>query len=132
MARLSRLIGSGGDEFDDFDAAAIFWWMTAWMRRCRLQWLWRARGGARPGLSQCRAADAGRKACARAGVAIAARELMRNRGSAGVRALPRLARSAARVAARGGATPQRAAQTVRRHLPHTARQVAQDRESCGG
>lgn len=66
---------------------------------------------------------ASRRALVR-GVAAAARELVRSRGPQAVRALPRLARSATRVAQRQVPTPQRAVQVVRRGLPQAARRVA--------
>jgi hypothetical protein len=66
---------------------------------------------------------AGRRALVR-GVASAARELTLQAGPQAVRALPRLAHSAARVAQRRAPTPAQAVQTVRRALPATARQVA--------
>lgn len=68
---------------------------------------------------------AGRRALVR-GVAAAARELARGAGPQAIRALPRLARSATRVAARQVPTPQGAVQTVRRGLPATARRVARN------
>jgi len=69
--------------------------------------------------------QAGRRALVR-GVAAAARELVRSQGPRAVQALPRLARSAARVATRTAATPQQAVQAVRRGLPRSARRVAQN------
>ncbi|MEE8614910.1 MAG: hypothetical protein V3T11_06830, partial [Roseateles sp.] len=69
-------------------------------------------------------AHAGRRALVR-GAASAARELVRHQGRGAIRALPRLATSAARVATRQAPTPQRAAQAVRRGLPAAARRVAQ-------
>ncbi|HWP20753.1 MAG TPA: hypothetical protein VNO84_16610 [Burkholderiaceae bacterium] len=61
------------------------------------------------------------------GVAAAAREFARA-GAAGpdVRVLPRLARSAARVAQARVPTPQQAVRTVRRGLPAAARRVARN------
>ncbi|NUY33899.1 hypothetical protein F0160_25835 [Paraburkholderia sp. JPY303] len=60
------------------------------------------------------------------GVAAAARELTRSRGPQAVRALPRLAQSAAQVAQHQATTPQRAARLVRRGLPQAARRLAQN------
>lgn len=68
---------------------------------------------------------AARRALVR-GVASAARELVRSRTPQAMRALPRLARSAAQVAQRQVPTPQRAVQVVRRGLPRAARQLAQN------
>jgi len=126
MAQLSRLIGSGGNEFDDSDAVADLLVEDGVDAALPPIVALAARAAAR-GLgfrNVAQLTQTARRALVR-GVAIAARELIRNRGPAAVRALPRLAHSTARVAARR-TTPQRAAQTVRRHLPHTARQVAQN------
>src|SRR5205814_1191841 len=67
---------------------------------------------------------AGRRALVR-GIGAAARELVQRRGPRAVRALPRMAQSAARVATRRAPTPSQAAQAVRRGLPRTARRIAQ-------
>jgi GNAT superfamily N-acetyltransferase len=60
------------------------------------------------------------------GIAAAARELGRTGGPQAVRALPRLAHSAARTAQRQVPTPQRAVQLVRRGLPRAAQRVARN------
>jgi hypothetical protein len=125
LSQLSQLIGSGGDEMDDFDALADAFEdgldealpaVVALAARAA------ARGLGLRNMSHL--AQAGRRALVR-GTAAAARELVRQRGRSAIRALPRLAASAARVATRRAPTPQRAAQAVRRGLPATARRVAQ-------
>jgi hypothetical protein len=125
LGQLSQLIGGGGDEFDDFDAMADLFeegMDEALPAAVALAARAAARGLGFRNVAQL--SQAGRRALVR-GVGAAARELMRQRGPRAVRALPRLAQSAARVATRQMPTPGRAAQAVRRGLPRTARRVAQ-------
>ncbi len=125
LAQLSQLIGGGGDEFDDFDAMADLYEDgvdEALPAAVALAARAAARGLGFSNVAQL--SQAGRRAMVR-GIASAARELVRNRGPQAVRALPRLAQSAGRVATRRSATPQQAAQTLRRQLPRAARRVAQ-------
>jgi hypothetical protein len=127
MAQLSQLIGSGANEFEDFDAMADLMIEDGVDAAMPATVALAARAAAR-GLGFRNVGQLGqsaRRAIVR-GVAVAARELMRGRNPNAVRALPRLASSTARVATRTATTPQNAAQTVRRHLPHTARQVARN------
>jgi hypothetical protein len=127
MAQLSQLIGGGGDELDDFDAMAELFAEDGVDEALPAAVALAARAAAR-GLgfrNVAQLTQAGRRALVR-GVASAARELVRGRGPSAVQALPRLARSAARVATRTAATPQLAAQAVRRGLPRSARRVAQN------
>ena len=125
LSQLSQLIGSGGNEMDDFDALADAFEEGEDEALPAVVAL-AARAAAR-GLgfrNMAHLAQAGRRALVR-GTASAARELVRHQGRGAIRALPRLAASAARVATRQAPTPQRAAQAVRRGLPATARRVAQ-------
>ncbi|WP_137896307.1 hypothetical protein [Ramlibacter sp. 2FC] len=125
FAQISQLMG-GGNEFDDFDAMAELYAEEGVDEALPAAVALAARAAARglglPNVSQL--GQAGRRALVR-GVAAAARELVRRQGPRAVQALPRLAHSAARVAARSAGTPQRAAQAVRRGLPRTAQRVAQ-------
>ena len=125
LAQLSQLIGSGGDEIDDFDALADAFEdgvdealppMVALAARAA------ARGLGYRNLAQL--TQGGRRALVR-GIAAAARELVTRGGPAAARALPRLARTATRVATRRAPTPNQAVQAVRRGLPQTARRMAQ-------
>jgi hypothetical protein len=126
LGQLSQLIGGGGNEFDDFEAMADLYVEDGVDEALPAAVALAARAAAR-GLgfrNVAQLTQAGRRALVR-GVAAAARELVRGRGPSAVRALPRLARSAGRVATRSVPTPQAAAQAVRRGLPQTARRVAQ-------
>lgn len=125
MAALSRLIGQGSNEFDDFDSLADEFEQGmdgALPPAVALAARAAARGLGFGNLARLNVA--GRRALVR-GVAAAARELMRGRDPRALRALPRLAHSAARVAARGGAAPAAAARSLQRGLPRIARRVAQ-------
>lgn len=131
FAQLGQLMG-GGSEFDDFDAMADLYAEHGVDEALPAAVALAARAAAR-GLgfrNVAQLSQSGRRAVVR-GVAAAARELVRGRGSRAVRALPRLAHSAARVAARSSGTPQRAAQAVRRGLPRTAKRVAQSPRTLG-
>jgi hypothetical protein len=124
LGQLSQLIGGGGDEFDDFDAMADL--LEDGVDEALPAAVALAARAAARGLGFRNVGQltmAGRRALVR-GVASAARELVRQRGPRAVRALPRLAQSAARVATQRVATPQQAVQAVRRHLPRTARRLA--------
>lgn len=126
FGQLSQLLGQGFDEVDAFDAVADMFVEDGLDEALPAAVALAARSAAR-GLGLANVAQlphASRRALVR-GVAAAARELVRQRGPAAIRALPPLARSAARVAARQAASPARAAQAVRRRLPATARRVAQ-------
>ncbi|HEY0687390.1 MAG TPA: hypothetical protein VGD45_33975 [Steroidobacter sp.] len=127
MSQLSQLIGSGGNEFDDFDALSDLFIEDEVDGALPAAVAMAARAAAR-GLGFRNVAhltQSARRALVR-GVGTAARELMRGRGREGLRALPAIAHSAGRVATRTAPTPQAAVRTVRQHLPHTARLVAQD------
>jgi hypothetical protein len=127
LGQLSQLLGQGGDASEAFDDVADLFIEDgvdeALPAVVALAARTAARGLGFRNLQQV--SQAGRRALVR-GVAAAARELVRRRGPRAVRALPRLAQSATRVAARRAPTPQRAMQAVRRGLPQTARRVAQN------
>jgi hypothetical protein len=127
LGQISQLIGSGGSEFDDFEAMADLYAEDGVDEALPAAVALAARAAAR-GLgfrNVAQLSQAGRRALVR-GVAGAARELVRRQGPRAVRALPRLAHSAARVATRSAPTPQAAVQAVRRGLPRTARRTAQN------
>jgi len=127
LSQLSQLIGSGGNEFDDFDALSDLFVEDEIDAALPATVAMAARAAAR-GLgfrNIAQLTQSARRALVR-GVGAAARELMRGRGRQGLRALPRLAHAAGRVATRTTPTPQAAVRTIRKHLPHTARQIAQN------
>ncbi|CAL95076.1 hypothetical protein [Azoarcus olearius] len=127
FGQLSQLLGQNLGADDAFDAVADLYLEDGVDEALPAAVALAARAAAR-GLGFRNVAQlthAGRRALVR-GVASAARELVRARGPQAVRALPGLARSAARVAQRRVATPQQAAQVVRRGLPQTARRVARN------
>jgi len=127
FSQLSQLLGQGGDEFDAFDAMIDLYTEDGVDEALPAAVALAARAAAR-GLgfrNVTQLSQAGRRALVR-GVASAARELVRSRSPQAVRALPRLAATAARVSQRRVPTPQRAVQTLRRGLPQTARQLAQN------
>lgn len=126
LAQISQLIGGGGSEFDDFESLADLFedgvdealpGMVGLAARAA------ARGLGFRNVAQLSAA--GRRALVR-GVGAAARELMRGRDPAALRQLPRIAQAAGRTATRTTPTPQAAAQTLRRGLPRTARNLARN------
>lgn len=126
LGQLSQLIGSGQNEFDDFDAMADLF-EDGVDEALPPAMALAARAAAR-GLgfrNVQHLTQAGRRALVR-GVASATRSLMAQRDRRAIRALPRLATSAARVASRTAPNPQRAVQLVRRRLPPAAARVAQD------
>ena len=125
LSQLSQLIGGGGDELDDFDAMADLFESgidEALPAAVALAARAAARGLGFRNVAQL--TQPGRRALVR-GIAAAARELVRERGPRAVRALPRLAQSATRVATRSAPTPRQAVQAVQRGLPRTARRIAQ-------
>lgn len=125
LAHLGRLFGSGGNEFDDFDAMAELYIDEGMDEALPAAVALAARAAARGlgfgNISQL--SLAARRSLVR-GVAAAARELIQRRGPQAVRALPRLVQSAARVARRNAPTPARAVRTLRQGMPQTARRVA--------
>jgi hypothetical protein len=127
FSQLSQLLGQGGNAMDAFDDAVDLFAEDGVDEALPAVVGLAARAAAR-GLgfrNLTQVSQAGRRALVR-GVAAAARELVRQRGPHAVRALPRLAAAATRVAQRRARTPQQAAQAVRRGLPQAARRVAQN------
>jgi hypothetical protein len=125
FAQLSQLLGQGFDEIDAFDAVADLYSDDGIDEALPAAVGLAARAAAR-GLgfrNVAQLSSVARRALVR-GVAAAARELARGGAAQNIRALPRLATSAARVAQRRAPTPQGAVQTMRRGLPRAARRVA--------
>ncbi len=125
FGQLAQLLGQAGSAADAFDEAADLYLEDGVDEALPALVGLAARAAAR-GLGLRNVAQlsaAGRRALVR-GVASAARELTRHAGPQAVRALPRLARSAARVAQRRAPTPAQAVQTVRQALPAAARRMA--------
>ena len=127
FSQLSQLLSQGGQTGDAFDAVADLYDDEGLDEALPAMVGLAARAAARGlGLRNvAQLSQAGRQALVR-GVASAARELARRAPPQAMRALPRLAHSAAKVAQRRVPTPQQAAQAVRRGLPAAARQVAQN------
>jgi ABC-type transporter Mla subunit MlaD len=127
FGQLSQLLGQGGNAMDAFEDMADLFAEDGVDEALPAVVGLAARAAAR-GLgfrNLTQVSQAGRRALVR-GVAAAARELIRQRGPHAVRALPRLAQAATRVAMRRARTPQQLAQAVRRGLPQAARRVAQN------
>jgi hypothetical protein len=127
FSQLSQLLGNGFDEMDAFDAMADLYEEEGLDEALPAAVAMAARAAAR-GLGFRNVAHlslAARRALVR-GVAAAARELVRSGQPGTVRALPRLAVSAARVAQRRAPTPQGAVQAMRRGLPSAAKRVARN------
>jgi ABC-type transporter Mla subunit MlaD len=127
FSQLSQLLGQGGNAMDAFDDAVDLFAEDGVDEALPAVVGLAARAAAR-GLgfrNLTQVSRAGRRALVR-GVAAAARELVRQRGPHAVRALPRLAAAATRVAQRRARTPQQAVEAVRRGLPQAARRVTQN------
>lgn len=124
---LSQLFGQGFDEFDAFDFLADAYEEEGIDEALPAMVGLAARAAARGlgfgGLAQL--SQAGRRALV-SGISTAARELMRSRQPSAIRALPRLAQATTRTIRRRNVPAQQVAQTIRRTMPRTARQVAQN------